>query len=165
MSKSILSTDAVKALSSWAGKKVAATKGLKAVVDALVADGVVADDLVSGGKGKKVDSPIINAVKDAIVAGFSVPDQQLLLKDTKTLSEVKKAQKRYLIQQIGSCVKDVRNALTNRATGASGQRTLKQLINAEVTKRIVQVKEDAAPNYDAVELLKALAIVAKLTKA
>lgn len=162
---SVLSAATVKALSDWSGKRIAARKGLVAVVDALVADGVVADDLVAV-KGAKEDTPTIKAVKSAIVAGWTTAVQQLLLKDTKTLSDAKKAYKRYWQQQIGSSLKDVRNALTKRAeTGASGQRTLKQLIHAEVTKRIAQVQEDTAPNYDAVELLKVMAIVAKLTKA
>ena len=167
MSKSnvaVLSSATTRALSAWSGKKVAASKGLAAVADALKADGIVSDDLVPV-KGAKEDTPIIAATKVAIIAGWTVPVQELLKKDTKTLSDAKKAEKRYWQQQIGSCLKDVRGALLRReGSGAGGQRTLKELINAEVTKRMGQVQDDEKPNYDAVELFKALAIVAKLTK-
>lgn len=165
MSKSILSNNAVKALSAWSGKKVAASKGLAAVADALKADGVVSADLKPV-KGAKEESPIITATKAAIVAGFSVHVQDLLKKETKSLTDAKKAEKRYWQQQIGSCLKDVCGALLRReGSGAGGQRTLKEMIHAEVTKRIAQVQADTAPNYDAVELLKVLALVAKYTKA
>ena len=164
MSKSILSTAAVTALSAWSGKKVVAAKGLAAVADALKADGITAADLKPVKKAKE-DTPTIAATKVAIVAGWTDAVQQLLLKDTKTLSDAKKAEKRYWQQQIGSCLKDVRGALLRReGSGAGGQRTLKQMIHAEATKRIEQVKGDASPNYDAVELLRVLALVVKYTK-
>jgi len=164
MSESILSTASSRALSQWSGKKVAATKGLSAVADALKADGIVSDDLVAV-KGAKEPSPIITAVKVAIVAGFTVAVQELLKKETKSLTESKKIEKRYWQQQIGSCLKDVRNALkTREGSGAGGQRSLKELIHAEVSKRMEQVQKDEQPNYDAVELLKVMALVVKLTK-
>jgi hypothetical protein len=165
MSKSnvaVLSPVASRAITQWSGKAVAADKGKSTMVEALRADGIVADDLVIA-KGAKEPTAIVKAVKDAIVAGFTPGVQGLLKKDTKTLSDVLKSDKRYWQQQIGSKLKDVRNALKTKENGAGGQRTLKELINAEVTKRMGQVKEDAKPNYDPVELLNALALVAKLT--
>ena len=167
MSKSnVLSDVSVKALSSWAGKKVVTSKGLIAVVDALVQDGIVADDLVAA-KASKEESPVIKACKAAIIAGWTSSVQQLLVKDTKTLTEQKKAEKRYWQQQIGSCMKDVRNALKRREdTGGAGrQRSLKEMIHVEVTKRLAQVREDEKPNYDSVKLVAALSEVLKLTKA
>jgi len=165
MSKSnvaVLSSAATRAVTQWSGKAVAADKGKSTMVEALRADGVVSDDLVYV-KGKE-DTVLVKALKSAIVAGWTTTVQELLKKDVKTLSEKQKAERRYWMQQIGSKIKDVRNALKTKENGAGKQRTLKQLINAEATKRMTQVQADEKPNYDAVELLKVLAIVAKLTK-
>ena len=160
-----LSQSTVARIKGWSGKASVASMGLSGVVDGLVGDGIT-PDMLKAAKGAKEDSPLIASVKAAIVSGFTPAVQMLLKKDTKSLSDAKKIDKRYWQQQIGSRQGDIRKALARRlaaAGGAGGQRSLKEIIHSEAAKRLAQVRADEKPNYDPVKLIAALAEVMKQT--
>jgi hypothetical protein len=112
-----LSTATINAIGAWAGQSVKVDNAKVKAVDSLHADGVTAAMLVAPAKGES--TVLFDSVKVSIVLGFSVATQALLKKDTKGLSEAQKESKRYWQQQIGSKLKDLRNALTRRE--AQGQ--------------------------------------------
>ena len=131
------STDAIRV---WTNKSIEAEGKQTTMVDALVADGVVAEMLLS--KDNQFDSDLTDSVKSAIVLGFSKSAQSLLAFTTaeaKKLPDAKKADRRYWHQQVGSKLKDLRNALNRRKErGASSTATALQLLErdlASVVKR------------------------------
>ena len=70
--------------------------------------------------------------------GFTASVQALLKKDTKGLSDAQKAEKRNWQQQIGSKMKDLRNALTRReAQGKDSDGAGADKASWEATKRTV----------------------------
>lgn len=112
-----LSTATINAIGAWAGQSVKVDNAKLKAVDSLHADGVTAAMLVAPAKGES--TVLFDSVKVSIVLGFTATVQALLKKDTKGLSEAQKENKRYWQQQIGSKLKDLRNALTRReAQGA-----------------------------------------------
>ena len=112
-----LSTATIEAIGSWSGQSIKAEKAKTKAVDSLHADGVTATMLEAPAKGES--TVLFDSVKVSIVLGFTATIQTLLKKDTKTLSEQQKSDKRYWQQQIGSKLKDLRRALTIRE--AQGQ--------------------------------------------
>jgi len=114
-----LSTATVQAIGAWSKKSREETNTKTVAIDALFADGVTADMLLAPEKGEP--SALYNSVKSAVVAGFTATVQALLKKDTKGLSEAQKGDKRYWTQQIGSKLKDLRNALARREAKAKAE--------------------------------------------
>ena len=113
-----LSTATINAIGAWSGNTIKADKSKTKAIDSLHADGVTAEML----KAPSKDEPraLYDSVQISIVMGFAANVQALLKKDTKTLSEAQKGEKRYWQQQIGSKLKDLRNALTRREAQADG---------------------------------------------
>ena len=113
-----LSDVTIKDIGTWSGATVKADNSKTKAVDGLHADGVTSAMLKAPEKGES--TVLFNSVKVAIVLGFTATVQALLTKDTKTLSEAKKEEKRYWQMQVGSKMKDLRNALTRREAQAKG---------------------------------------------
>jgi hypothetical protein len=113
-----LSPVTIKAIGTWSSKSREEGNAKVKAVDSLHADGVTAAMLVAPAKDES--TVLFDSVKVSIVSGFTVAAQALLKKDTKTLSEAQKSDKRYWQQQIGSKMKDLRNALTRREAQAAG---------------------------------------------
>ena len=131
-----LSTATVNAIGAWAGQSVKVDNAKVKAVDSLHADGVTAAMLVAPEKGES--TTLFESVKVSIVMGFTSTVQALLKKDTKGLSEAQKESKRYWQQQIGSKLKDLRNALTRReAAGAESDGAGADKSTWESTKRKV----------------------------
>ena len=107
-----LSTATISAIGAWSGATVKADNSKTKAIDSLHADGVTATMLVAPAKGES--TVLFDSVKVSIVMGFTATVQALLKKDTKGLSEAQKENKRYWQQQIGSKLKDLRNALARR---------------------------------------------------
>jgi hypothetical protein len=114
-----LSTATINAIGAWSGKSREADNSKVKAIDALFADGVTSAMLAAPAKGES--TVLFDSVKVSIVMGFTVATQALLKKDTKGLSEAKKEEKRYWQQQIGSKMKDLRNALTRREAQAKAE--------------------------------------------
>jgi hypothetical protein len=140
-------------------KKLAADKSTALVVDALIADGVE-PDMMRAPK-KDGDRTFYASLESAVIAGFTATAQALLKKETKTLSDAQKSDKRYWQQQIGSKIKDFRNALQRRMDkgeegGAGNTSTLEARIKRDLAKYIAQVEKVEHFNGSVVELLKCL---------
>lgn len=112
-----LSTATINAIGAWSGSTIKADKSKVKAIDALFADGVTAEMLKAPGK----DEPraLYDSVQISIVTGFAANVQALLKKDVKSLSETQKTERRYWQQQIGSKLKDLRNALSRREAADS----------------------------------------------
>lgn len=131
-----LSSATIEAIGAWSGKTIAADKAKTKAVDSLHADGVTADMLEAPAKGES--TVLFDSVKVGIVLGFTAANQALLKKDTKTLSEQQKSDKRYWQQQIGSKLKDLRKALRIReAQGQESDGAGSDKSSWESTKRTV----------------------------
>ena len=114
-----LSSATVTAIGAWSGATIKADKAKTKAIDALFADGVTAAMLKAPEKDES--AVLFNSVKVSIVLGFTASIQALLTKDTKTLGEPMKQEKRYWQQQIGSKMKDLRNALASREAKAKAE--------------------------------------------
>ena len=131
-----LSTASINAIGAWAGATVKADNSKVKAIDSLHADGVTAAMLQAPAKGES--TVLFDSVKVAVVLGFTATVQALLKKDTKGLSEAQKESKRYWQQQIGSKLKDLRNALTRReAQGTESDGAEADKSSWESTKRKV----------------------------
>jgi len=131
-----LSAATAKDISTWANKSLTTDKAKVKAVDALHADGVTAAMLLAPEKGES--TALFDSVKVSIVLGFTATVQTLLKKDTKGLSDAQKIEKRNWQQQIGSKMKDLRNALTRReAQGKASDGAGEDKSTWESTKRKV----------------------------
>ena len=131
-----LSTATVSNISAWANKSLTTDKAKVKAVDSLHADGVTADMLRAPKNGES--TVLFDSVKVSIVLGFTASVQALLKKDTKGLSDSQKTEKRNWQQQIGSKMKDLRNALTRReAQGKDSDGAGADKASWEATKRTV----------------------------
>lgn len=154
-----VSIEARNAITSCVSKSLAGQRAMSKAVDALQADGVTVD-MLTAPKGKGADRSFYDSVCAAVVAGFTATVQGLLSKETKTLSDEKKNEKRYWQQQIGSKVKDLRNMLARRIaegeSGANKKSTLEGRLQRDLAKYIVQVQNAEGFGGDAVGLIKDL---------
>ena len=105
-------------------------------------------------------------LKDAIRAGFPKSDQRLFLVDVKSLSDTDKAQKRYATQQVGSCIKDIKNGLKARAINAGELEKSAKIIKSGAEKiraqlmNIVKIsKNDEKPEYSPTEIDNAATVL------
>ena len=142
-------------------KQIEADKATPMVIDALQAEGVTVD-MMFAPKGKDADRTFYASLESAVVAGFSATAQGLLKKETKTLNEKQKEDKRYWQQQIGSKIKDFRNALQRRLNkgegegGAGNTSTLEARIKRDLTKYVAQLEKVEQFSGNVVELVKCL---------
>ena len=104
------------------------------------------------------------SLKDAIRAGFPKSDQHLFLVDVKSLSDEDKVQKRWVTQQVGSRIKDIKNGLGTRSVNAGEMEKPEKVIKSGAEKiraqlmNIVKIaKNDEKPEYSSLELNNAAA--------
>ena len=104
------------------------------------------------------------SIKGNVLAGFSQKDQALFKVEVKTLSDDDKARKRWVTQQIGSRMKDIRKGLTNRAIAAGEIEPEQREAKTEAEKIIAAIKtaastarKDESPEYSPSALLTSLA--------
>ena len=142
-----LSAAAAKQIGTYSSKSLTAAKDKVKTVDVLVADGVTSDMLKAPAKG--ADTAFFDSVKAAIVTGFTATNQALLKKDTKTLSDQQKSDKRYWQQQVGALVNDLQRAMVRREaqaeSGGAGEskaswESVKRKVIAEIITQ-AQAKE------------------------
>ena len=163
-----LSTATINAIGAWSGQAVKTDNSKTKAVDSMFADGVTAAMLTAPKKGEP--SALFDSVKVSIVAGFTATVQALLKKDTKGLSDAQKENKRYWQQQIGSKLKDLRNALTRREAaeeesgGASTKSTFESRLKRDLTKYIAQIEALEAAQFTVVDMLKHLKSASALIK-
>ena len=162
--KLVLSSSTAESISKAVTNKRLADGSFSKAVDALYADGIKPEHMFSP-KDKEADRSFYASLEKAVVAGFTATVQSLLLKDTKTLSEEKKGEKRYWQQQIGSGIKDFRNGLQRRIDKANAEAngesanstsTLEGRIQRDLTKYITQLEKVEGFKGDVVGLIKDL---------
>ena len=154
-----VSIEARNAIAAGVSKSLAGQRAMGKAVDALHADGVTPEMLKA--PKKDADRTFYDSVCAAVVAGFTATVQDLLTKETKTLSDDKKGDKRYWQQQIGSKVKDLRNMLQRRLDaeeegGANEKSTLEDRIKRDLTKYITQLQKVEAFKGDVAGVIKAM---------
>jgi Asp-tRNA(Asn)/Glu-tRNA(Gln) amidotransferase A subunit family amidase len=110
-----ITTKTVDLLTSATKKQLGVAKTKKQTVDALEAEGIKSFMLDLPEQGKKsVYAELHTQMKQAIVLGFEQAEQDMLAKETKTLSEFDKKVKRAIQQQVGSEFAYYRRALAKR---------------------------------------------------
>ena len=104
------------------------------------------------------------AIKANVLTGFAQKDQALFKVEVKTLSDDDKARKRWVTQQIGSRIKDIRKGLLSRAIDAGEIEPEQRETKTEVEKIIAAIKtaantarKDETPEYNPSALITALA--------
>ena len=156
------------AIGQYVGASVKTDKVKTKTVDILSSEGITSEMLVAPKKGE--DAVFYESVKAAVVLGFTANVQSLLHKDTKTLSDQAKSDKRYWQQQIGSKIKDLRNALAKRESqGEDGEArgniaSFEARMKRDLTKYIAQIEKGEAFQFPAVEMLKHLKSASVLIK-
>lgn len=133
-----LNKASIDAIRNYTDKSVSASNALSVVVSQLTKQGVKPEMLKAPEKG--ADRSLYTSVQEAIKLGFTQEVQELLQKKPATLSDAEKADKRYWQQQVGSKLKDIRQAMTRKTdTGANNQRTPLQIIEAQITDSIERI--------------------------
>ena len=136
-----LSAVTAKQIGTYADKTLRAAKDQTKTIDLLVADGVTSDMLKAPAKG--ADTAFFDSVKAAVVTGFTASNQALLKKDTKSLSDQQKSDKRYWQQQIGALTNDLyramvrREAQATRGNGAGADKASWESVKRKVIAEIV----------------------------
>jgi len=163
-----ISSNIATAIGQFVGASVKTDKIKIKTIDVLSSEGITSEMLVAPKNG--ADPAFFDSVKSAVVAGFATNVQALLGKDTKTLSDQAKSDKRYWQQQIGSKIKDLRNALAKReAQGEDGEArgnvaSFEARLKRDLTKYIAQIEKGEAFQFPAVEMLKYLKSASVLIK-
>lgn len=88
------------------------------VSDSLTADGVRLSMIVTENKGGNPE--VRDALRDAIVLGFSKTEQALYNQDSKALSDADKVTKRYVQQKVGVMLSRIEKYLAKAEAKASG---------------------------------------------
>ena len=153
------------------GYSTATTEGEKkkgAHLDAMFKHGMRAGHTISPEGKDSADSlatPEQYAeIKVNVLTGFAQKDQALFKVEVKTLSDDDKARKRWVTQQIGSRMKDIRKGLLSRAIAAGEIEPEQREAKTEAEKIIAAIKtaantarKDETPEYNPSALITALA--------
>ena len=140
---STISASTIKAITDFSNVSITAGKKMIKAVDGLYADGIRPESMMAPKKGE--DRAFYDTLGRAIVAGFSTNAQKMIAIGAKDLPEIDEAKAnrdalckinaKYWQQQVGSKMKDLRNALERRisAGGSDGAEASKS--SWEATKR------------------------------
>jgi hypothetical protein len=162
-----VSNVAREAIGSFVGASAKADKAKVKTLDVLQSEGLVSADFVSPEKGQ--DRALYDSLKAAVVFGFEVKVQTLLVKETKTLDDDGKSLKKYWQQQIGSKMKDLKNGLAKREKIEDGEEgegvaTFESRLKRDLTKYIAQIEKGEAFEFTVVDMLKYLKSASALIK-
>ena len=164
-----LSKNTINAIGVWSGVTIKSDNAKTKAVDSMFADGITSSMLKAPPKGEI--NELFDSVKVSIVMGFTVTMQALLKKDTKSLSDAQKSDKRYWSMQIGSKLKDLRNALSTREalgdnSDGAGTRpaSFESRLKRDLTKYIAQIEKLDAAKFSVVDMLKYLKLANVLIK-
>ena len=155
--KTVLTVETSNAIASGVSKSLAGQRAMNKAADALQAQGIMSEMLVAPKKGE--DRTLYAEVCAAVIMGFTQTVQDLLVKETKSLNETQKADKRYWQQQIGSKVKDLRNMLARRESaseegdGANEKSTLESRIKRDLAKYVSQLEKVESFKGNVVDLI------------
>ena len=162
-----VSNVAREAIGSFVNTSVKTDKVKVKTLDILQSEGLVSADFVSPEKGQ--DRALYDGLKAAVIFGFEVKVQNLLVKETKTLDDDTKALKKYWQQQIGSKMKDLKNGLAKREKIEDGEEgegvaSFEARLKRDLTKYIAQIEKGEAFQFTVVDMLKYLRSASVLIK-
>ena len=139
-----------------------------AVVDAMVANKIKSTDWISPkskDSGSTASPELFAFLKESVVLGFTAADQALLKVESKAavaaLKPEKAARRTYVQQQIGSRMKDYKNALKRRETaqeeGAGGRKraAVDRLLD-HLAKAIATLKGESDFNFEVTPMIERL---------
>jgi hypothetical protein len=152
------------AIGSFVGQSVKSDKAKLKTLDVLQAEGFVSTDFVAPDKGK--DRTLYDSLKAAVVSGFEVKFQTLLVKDTKTLDDETKELKKKWQQQIGSRMTDLKNGLAKRENpeGAKATASFESRLQRDLAKYIAQIEKGEGFSFTVIDMLKHLKSASVLIK-
>lgn len=140
-----------------------------AVVDAMVAAGLRSTDWISPkakDSGSTATPELFAALKASVVAGFTAADQALIRIESKAavaaLKPEKAARRTYVMQQIGSRMKDYRNALKRREDGAAnggaggGKRPAVDRLLDHLSKALNVLRQESDFNFEVAPMIERL---------
>jgi hypothetical protein len=162
--KSVLSVVALQAVTDWSKARVNLEKTNVKLGDILFAEGVTPEMFAAPEKGKE-DSPARASIKVAIVSGYDKRIQDLLVKDVKTLSDDKKAERRKWQQRIGPDLRDLAAFIQRRIDSAEGETegngkkkssTLESRLVRDLGKYVSQLQAVESFKGDVASLIKDL---------
>ena len=137
------------------------------VVDAMVAEGLRSTDWISPkakDSGSTATPELFAALKASVIAGFTAADQALIKVESKAavaaLKPEKAARRTYVQQQIGSRMKDYKNALKRReeapqdGNGAGGRKrpAMDRFLDL-MSKAINVLRTESDFTFDAPEMI------------
>jgi hypothetical protein len=164
-----LSNATVDAIGAWSGQSVKVDNAKVKAVDLLHADGVTAAMLEAPKKGES--TVLFDSAKVAIVLGFTAAIQALLKKDTKTLKDAEKENKRYWQMQVGSKMKDLRAALARRekqgeeSDGAGSKpASFDARLKKDLVAWIAKVEKLEKSSFSVIDMIKHLKSASALIK-
>jgi hypothetical protein len=174
-----LSAATLTAIKADVSKDLLAKRAGVKVIDSLVADGITHTMMVAPEKG--ADRTFYASLEKAVVAGFTASAQAMLGADVKTLADIDegkakanretkcKVNRRYWQQQIGSKIKDYRNAVEKRNAptdegGASNTTTFEARLKRDLTKYIAQIEKLESAPFNVPDMLKYLKSASALIK-
>ena len=155
--KTVLTVETCNAIATGVSKSLAGQRAMSKAADALQAQGITSEMIVAPKKGE--DRTLYAEVCAAVIMGFTQTVQDLLVKETKSLNETQKSDKRYWQQQVGSKVKDLRNMLARRESaseggdGANEKSTLESRIKRDLAKYIAQLEKVESFKGNVVDLI------------
>jgi hypothetical protein len=170
---STISASTIKAITDFSNVSITASKKMIKAVDGLYADGIKPENMMAPKKGE--DRAFYDTLGRAIVAGFSTSAQKMIALGAKDLPEVDeskakanrdtlcKINAKYWQQQVGSKMKDLRNALERRisAGGSDGAEASKSTWEATKRKELATMiaqaqKKEAAQINDMAAFIREL---------
>ena len=150
---------------------IRADRATTRAVDLLIAEGFDKPTDYQSPKGKEstVTPEEWDALKSAVVLGFTQTVQDLLVKPTKALSEAEKANKRYWSQQINSRIGDFRKQVAKRICAESGgagpqPRSTDQRVRDGLNDILKVCEKSEEAGFDITEMVKAVKAALKLIK-
>lgn len=138
----------------------------KLAVDGLIADGITPEMMEA--PAKDGDRTFYDSLLNAIQAGMPKAAQAVLNADVRALSEEKKAERRYQMQQRGSLLGKLRAALRKRieadTRGPATKNTPRGRVANKLADVVAMIQKMESPDFEVSPVLAKLAEIAKLLK-
>ena len=166
MSNIAISTAVQKAITNYANAGMSYRGKTKLAVDALVADGIKPEHMEAPAKG--CDRTFYDSLLAAMQAGMGKDANAVLNADISSLSEDKKAERRYHMQQRSSLLKDLRKALSRRLASKDKGARHPMTVQERILKRFDEIREICQkaedPSFEVTKVLAGLIQLEKLLK-
>ena len=166
MSNIAISTAVQKAITNYANAGMSYRGKTKLAVDALVADGIKPEHMEAPAKG--CDRTFYDSLLAAMQAGMGKDANAVLNADISSLSEDKKAERRYHMMQRSSLLKDLRKALARRLASKDKGARHTMTVQERILKRFDEIREICQkaedPTFEVTKVLAGLIQLEKLLK-